>query len=121
MPTIEMSTLTRYFGAATPAIRIIIGSADSEMRYGTTLVTTARLTNALNCSLRFGDIVESAITDWTMPITTIPATGAPIELAFENRAGNMSSSAAAFAVWASVNCHPSSEPMHAITASTMTM
>ena len=33
----------------------------------------------------------------------------------------MRSSAAAFAVWASVNCQPSSEPRQAMTASAMTM
>ncbi len=51
----------------------------------------------------------------------MPVMGAPIAFTLEKKAGNMRSSAAAFAVWASVNCQPSSEPRQAITASAMTM
>jgi hypothetical protein len=42
-------------------------SADSEMMYGMTLVTTARLTSALNCSESVGEMVDSAIAVCTIP------------------------------------------------------
>ena len=86
-----------------------------------TLVTTARLTRAPNCSLRLGEIVDSASRDWTTPMTIMPVIGAPIRFTFEKKAGNMRSSAADFAVCAIVNCQPSSEPRQAITASAMMM
>ena len=65
--------------------------------------------------------MDSAIADWTTPITIIPATGAPIRLIFEKSEGNIRSSAADLAVWAIVNCHPRSEPKQAITARAMTI
>ena len=74
---------------------IITIKAESAMMYGITFVTTARLTSALNCSLSVGDIVESAITDCTIPMTTIPMTGALLRVTFAKKAGNMRSSAAA--------------------------
>src|SRR5213592_2288341 len=91
------------------------------MIYGTTLVTTARFTRALNCSLKVGEIVDNASRDWTMPMTIMHMIGAPNRFTLENKAGNMRSSAADFAVCAIVNCQPSSEPRHAITANAMMM
>jgi hypothetical protein len=49
----------------------------------------------------------------------MPVIGASIRFTFAKNAGNIRSSAAAFPVWAIVNCHPSSEPRQAITASAM--
>src|SRR5689334_18697347 len=95
--------------------------AESAMMYGTTLVTTARLTSALNCSLRLGEIVDSAMIDWTTAMMTMPVTGAPSLFTFEKNVGNMRSSAAAFAVCEMVNCQPSSEPRQARIASPMMM
>ena len=66
-----------------------------------------------------GEIVDKAIKDWTTPKTTMPVIGAPIRFTFAKKAGNMRSSAAVFPVWAIVNCHPSSEPRQAMTASAM--
>ena len=39
-----------------------------------TLVTTARLTRTPKVSLSVGEAVVRAISDWTMPITTMPVT-----------------------------------------------
>ena len=63
-----------------------------------TLVTTARFTSAPNVSLSVGEIVDSAISDWTTPMTTIPVTGAPIRFIFLKKPGNMPWSAADLAV-----------------------
>ncbi len=49
----------------------------------------------------------------------MPMIGASLPVTFAKKAGNMRSSAADFAVCAIVNCQPSSEPRHAITASAM--
>src|SRR5258705_13196835 len=114
-------TVRRYFWPRTPAICIISGSAESEITYGTTLVTTARFTSTANCSLSDGDIVDSAISDWTTAMTIIPAIGASIRFTLANQAGNIRSSAADLPVCAIVNCHPSSDPRHASTASAMTI
>ena len=84
-------------------------------------MTTARLTSAANCSLRFGEIVDSAISDCTMPMMIMPAIGAPALVTLLNTPGNMRSPAASLAVCASVNCQPSSEPTQAIAASAITM
>src|SRR5258705_220826 len=81
-------TVRRYFWPRTPAICIISGSAESEITYGTTLVTTARFTSTANCSLSDGDMVDSAISDWTIAITIIPTMGASIRLTLANQAGN---------------------------------
>src|SRR5512135_198473 len=119
MAITAITALSLYAASATPAFFIITNSAESEMMYGITLVTTARLTSALNCSLSVGEMVDSAIADCTMPITTMPASGAPMRLTLENTVGKRRSSAAALAVCAMVNCQPSSEPRQAITASAM--
>ena len=63
MATTATVTVRRYFAPPTPAIFIMSGSAESEITYGTTLVTTARFTSTANWSLSDGDIVESAISD----------------------------------------------------------
>src|SRR5262245_37271858 len=89
------------------------------MMYGTTLVTTARLTSAENCLLKVGEIVESASTDCTTPSTIIPVIGAPNLLTLVKKAGNIRCSAADFPVCAMVNCQPSSEPRQASTARAM--
>src|SRR6185437_4788081 len=102
------------------AFCIITIKPESARTYGITFVTTARLTRALNCSLRLGDMVDKAITDWTTPITTIPATGASMRFTFEKTDGNIRSSEADFAVCEIVNCQPKSDPRHAITAKAMT-
>ena len=86
-----------------------------------TLVTTARFTRTLNCSLSVGEIVDNASRDWTTPRTIMPVIGAPMLFTFEKKAGNMRSSAADLPVCAIVNCQPSSEPRQAITASAMMM
>src|SRR6187402_1887471 len=86
-----------------------------------TLVTTARLTSALNCSLSVGEIVDSGSSVCTTPNTIMPFTGAPIEFTLANIAGNMRCSAADLPVDAIVNCQPSSEPRQARTASAITM
>jgi hypothetical protein len=91
------------------------------MMYGSTLVTTARLTSALNCSLRFGDMVDSAMSDCTTPRTIMPTIGAPRRLTLPNSPGNIRSCAEARAISASVNCQPSREPTQAMAASPMTM
>src|SRR6185295_11458018 len=106
------------FGA-TLADFIITASADSAMTYGMTLVTTARLTSALNCSLSVGEIVDSASSVCTTPRTSMPVIGAPILFTLAKNFGNMRSSAAALPVFAIVNCQPSSDPIHAATASPM--
>ena len=62
------------------------------------MVTTAKLTSAENCSLRLGDIVDNAISDWTTPKTIMPVMGAPIRFTFEKKLGNIRSSAAALPV-----------------------
>ena len=49
----------------------------------------------------------------------MPGIGAPIPFSFVKSVGNMRSSAADLPVMAIVNCQPSSEPRHAITASAM--
>src|SRR5436190_15168097 len=97
-----MAIVRRYGRALTPAFCIITGSADSAITYGTTLVTTARLTRTANCSLREGEMVDSASSDWAMPMTNIPAIGAPRRLTYANSAGNIRWSAADFAVCAIV-------------------
>src|SRR5690242_1618158 len=89
--------------------------------YGMTLVTTARFTSALNCSLKVGEMVDNAISDCTTPKTIMPVIGAPIRFTFAKKAGNMRWSAADLPVWAMVNCQPNSEPRQAITASPMMM
>src|SRR4029078_10374987 len=89
------------------------------MIYGTTLVTTARFTRALNCSLSEGEIVDSASSDWTTPRKIIPVIGAPIAFTLEQNAGNMRSSAADLPVWAIVNCQPRREPRQARIAKAM--
>ncbi len=66
-------------------------------------------------------MVDSAISDWTIAITIIPTMGASIRLTLANHAGNIRSSAADLPVCAMVNCHPSSDPRHASTASPMTI
>src|SRR3954447_10887795 len=114
-----MNTLNAYFDPDTPADFIMITRADSAMMYGSTFVTTARFTNAANCSLSDGEIVISASSDCTTAITIIPVTGAPIRFTLVKNAGNILSSAAALPVWAIVNCQPSSEPRHAMTARAM--
>ncbi len=86
-----------------------------------TFVTTARFTSTPNCSLRLGEIVDSASSDCTTPSTIMPVIGAPILLIFVKNCGNIFISAASFPVCAIVNCQPSSEPTHAITASPMTI
>src|SRR5215470_6572198 len=114
------TVVRRYGRPVTPADCIITGNADSAITYGTTLVTTARLTRTPNCSLREGEIVESASSDCAMAMTIIPAIGASRRLTQEKSAGNIRWSAADFAVCAIVNCQPRSEPTHAITASAIT-
>ena len=89
------------------------------MMYGITLVTTARFTSALNCSLSVGEMVESAIRDWTTAMTIIPLIGASFRVTFAKNVGNMRSSAADLAVWAMVNCQPSRDPRQAIAARAM--
>src|SRR4051812_22374184 len=84
-----------------------------------TLVTTARLTSDENCSLRLGEIVDSARSDWTTPRTIIPVIGAPMLFTLVKNAGNIRSSAADLPVMAMVNCQPSSEPRHATIDKTM--
>ena len=84
-------------------------------------MTTARLTSAENCSLKVGEIVDSASSDWTTPRTIIPVIGAPRAFTLEKNVGNIRSSAADFAVCASVNCQPSREPMQARMASAITI
>src|SRR6476620_9902184 len=84
-----------------------------------TLVTTARLTSDENCSLRLGEIVDSARSDWTTPSTIIPVIGAPMLFTLVKNAGNMSPSAADLPVMAIVNCQPSSEPRQATIDSSM--
>src|SRR4029450_2554622 len=106
---------------ATPAGCIIRGRAERGMTQGAAFVTVARLSRTENSSLNVGDIVDRAITDWTMPMMTIPTMGAPIEFTFEKKAGNTRSSAAGLAVWESVNCQPGSEPTQGRTASGITM
>ena len=69
--------------------------------------------------LSVGEIVESARSDCTTPRTIIPVIGAPNLLTLVKKAGNMRCSAADLPVCAMVNCQPSSEPRHAITASAM--
>src|SRR3954463_6816940 len=103
----------------TLAAFIITGSADSARMYGITLVTTARLTSAPNCSDSDGEMVDSASSVCTTPRMIIPAMGAPRLFTFENTFGNMLPSAADFAVEDNVNCQPSSEPRQARMASTM--
>ena len=98
---------------------MITTSAESEMMYGMTLVTTARLTSALNCSESEGEMVESAIAVCTTAMITMPATGAPRRFSREKSVGKKRSAAAALAVCAMVNCQPRSEPRQAITASAM--
>ena len=49
------------------------------------------------------------------------AIGAPDVVTRAKNDGNIPPSAAAFAVWASVNCHPSSEPRQAMTARAITI
>src|SRR6185369_7120858 len=109
------------FPWGTRAARIITNRADREMMYGITLVTTARLTRALNCSLRVGEMVDKASKVWTIPSTIIPMMGAPMLLILVKKAGNIRSSAADFAVCAMVNCQPSSDPRQAMTARAMMM
>lgn len=58
-------------------------------------------------------MVISASSVWTKPRTIMPATGASTALTRAKIAGNMRSSAAVRAVWAMVNCQPSSEAEHA--------
>src|SRR5689334_20878138 len=116
-----IAVLKRYLSSGTFAARIITIKAESEMIYGTTLVTTARLTRAENCLLKLGEIVESARTDCTTPRTIIPVMGAPNRLTFVKKAGNMRCSAADLPVCAMVNCQPSSEPRQASTARAMMM
>src|SRR6185295_16157081 len=108
-----------YVDWGTLAFFMITTSAESEMMYGMTLVTTARLTSALNCSDSVGEMVESAISVCTTAMISMPVTGAPSRFSFENTAGKKRSAAAVFAVCAMVNCQPSSEPRQAITASAM--
>src|SRR5882672_9746116 len=114
-----MVMLRLYTASATPAFFIITASAEREMMYGMTLVTTARLTSALNCSESEGEMVESAMTVCTIAMITMPATGAPRLFSLEKMVGNRRSAAADLAVWAMVNCQPSSEPRQARIASAM--
>src|SRR4029453_13416901 len=86
-----------------------------------TFVTTARLTSAENCDDRSGEIVINASSVCTTPMMTMPGPGAPAAVTFPKMRGNMPVSAASFATDASVNCQPSSEPTHAMTASPMTI
>src|SRR6478672_3795371 len=86
-----------------------------------TLVTTARLTRAENCSLSEGDMVIRARPDWAAARMIMPITGAPRPFTFEKKGGIMRSSEADLAVWAMVNCQPSREPRQAKTARAMTM
>src|SRR4051812_12185151 len=87
--------------------------------YGMTLVTTARLTSALNCSESDGEMVENAITVCTTAMMIMPATGAPMPFSLAKMVGKKRSAAAVLAVWAMVNCQPRSEPRQAATASAM--
>ena len=65
-------------------------------------------------------MVESAISDWITADHDHPCDRcAPQRFTFAKSAGNMRSSAATFDVCEIVNCQPSSEPTHAITASAM--
>src|SRR5689334_18147374 len=89
---------------------IITGSADSARMYGITLVTTARLTSAPNCSDSDGEIVDRASRVCTTPRMIIPVIGAPRLLVLAKACGNMLPSAADLAVDDSVNCQPSNEP-----------
>src|SRR4249919_386998 len=99
MPTSAMAVLRRYVPWGTPALRMMSISADSEMMYGMTLVTTARLTRTENCSLRLGEIVDNARIVCTTPMTIMPITGADMLLVLAKKAGNRRSPAAVFAVW----------------------
>ena len=83
-------------------------------------MTTARFTNALNCSLSVGDIVDSASRVCTTPSTSMPVIGAPAEFTLAKSMGNIRSSAADLPVCAIVNCQPSSDPRQASTARPMT-
>src|SRR5262245_28313627 len=89
--------------------------------YGTTFVTTARFTSAPNCDDKSGEIVISASSVCTTPMMIMPVIGAPAAFALPKTLGNICESAASFATDANVNCQPSNEPMHAITASPMTI
>src|SRR5262245_15632408 len=91
------------------------------MMYGTTFVTTARFTSAPNCEERSGEIVISARSVCTTPMMIMPVIGAPDPVTRPNTPGNICVSAASFATDASVNCQPSSDPTHAMTASTITI
>src|SRR5688572_3964358 len=114
-----MTMLRVYTLLATFAAFIITGSADNARMYGMTLVTTARLTSAPNCSDSVGEMVMSARPVCTMPRMIMPTMGAPRLFTLAKALGNMLLSAADFAVDDKVNCQPSSEPRQASTASTM--
>src|SRR5512143_311665 len=121
MPITVIAIVREYPPPPMPALCRITVSADNAMMYGTTFVTTARLTSAPNCEARSGEIVISASSVCTTPMMIMPVIGAPIEFALPKTLGNICVSAASFATDASVNCQPSSEPTHAMTASAMTI
>ncbi|MNN61586.1 hypothetical protein D3C81_1768290 [compost metagenome] len=85
------------------------------------MVTAARLTSLANWALALGEMVDSAIKVCNTPHTSMPMMGASCALTLLKNFGNIPWSAVIFAVCARVNCQPSSEPTHAITASAMTM
>jgi len=85
------------------------------------LVTTARFTSLLNCALAVGEMVDKAIRLCNAPHAISPKTGAWAPLIRLKKRGNRRWSADILAVCARVNCQPSSEPIHATTASAMMM
>ena len=92
------------------------------MMYGITLVTTARLTSALNCSLSVGEMVDSASSGLhdAEHDHAGDRRAQAVHLG-EERRGTCRSSAADFRSARQVNCQPSSEPRQASTASAMMM
>jgi hypothetical protein len=85
-------------------------TATEAYTYGMTARITARSTIRLNCSAIVGDIVANRRTVISAATIASPAPGTPWRLTRPNTAGNIPSSAAAFADWPTSSIHPPSEP-----------
>ncbi|MCY1553224.1 hypothetical protein D9M68_896880 [compost metagenome] len=113
--------MREYTAGPTWALCMITSKPVSAVMYGIRLVTAARLTSLLNCAAASGEMVDTAMSVCSTPQTIMPITGASLALTLLNSLRNRFWSAVIFAVWARVNCQPSSEPTHAMTARAMTM
>ena len=73
--------------SATPAIRIIVGTAKMHNTYGTTLVTTAKFTKISNCSRKESLAVNKVSNVSTASKMNTPRTGASLLFTRANTLG----------------------------------